>query len=150
MGFDPTQYSTIDDLMTDPKGRRFGQEELNSTPLYVDTVRAMRFSSIGIYVLDNRRQEIGRYVSHNGPDGKITSIKKGFNDRDPSFTVKVNEKTLLEILERMDELKAEPLKSFFEYLPRFLPGRLKDYGAFVRLPGAAITLFKDAITRRSA
>jgi hypothetical protein len=134
-------YTTIDDVMAG-NGRALVMDQLNITPLYTRAVASLRYTQIGIVVLNNGR-EISRYVSHNGVDGRITSIEKDFEMDDPDVVVKVEGSTLVEMLHNIEEIKAHPFRSFFDYRGSFRPARgWKDYKKVIHdLPHLVVGMF---------
>ena len=114
------QYATIDDVM-EGEGRQLVMEQLNTTPLYVEAVKALRYKRIGIAVLDDDGNETSKYASLNGKDGKMVRIIEEFGDEKPDIAVTVKGSVLMEILHHVEWVKANPLAAFLKYAPRFRP-----------------------------
>ena len=135
------QYATIDDVM-EGEGRQLVMEQLNTTPLYVEAVKALRYKRIGIAVLDDDGNETSKYASLNGKDGKMVRIIEEFGDEKPDIAVTVKGSVLMEILHHVEWVKANPLAAFLKYAPRFRPyNRSYIVPLLVKLPRLAHELF---------
>ncbi|MDO8655794.1 MAG: hypothetical protein Q7K45_01020, partial [Nanoarchaeota archaeon] len=107
------------------------KQELNSYPLYTRMVRLFGFKEIGIIATDDRGKESGRYASLNNERGEITDIVTEFAN--PCVIVQAKEKYLMEILQRVDWVKAHPFQAIAQYGLRFslVQGSYKNIPAYV-------------------
>ena len=127
------RYNFICDIMQG-EGKKLLIRELNSTLLYVTAVKEMGYKEIGIFVTDDDDVEISRYASQNNDNGEVTDIVDHFETNSPGITVRVNERTLLEILQNVEYVKDHPYRAFWKYLSDFKPGREKDRKEIRKLP----------------
>jgi hypothetical protein len=119
------KYRTIDEVM-DSEGRNLVKQALNSTDLYVQTVRRLRYSLIEIAVLDPKKRRIGSYTSFNNVNGEIDRIVVSPENSIPDIAVKVEERYLMEILQNIETVKTHPFRSFLKYARKFKPRRRQD------------------------
>ncbi len=103
--------------------REVGQATLNSIPLYCAVVRLMRYTEIGITVLNESGEVIGDYASHNDPaTGKITEIVGGGDGnyfKTPDIIARVKESVLLDILKNRDWARKHKILAFLAYMGDF-------------------------------
>src|SRR3989338_246525 len=111
-----TEYATLDQIV-ESGGLEQIKRELNSYPLYTAMVRFFGFREIGISVLNDRREEVARYASHNNERGDITEIVHYFSS--PSIVVQANEKVFVEILHRADWVKEHWVRAIPRYALSF-------------------------------
>lgn len=103
---------------------RMGQEEerlkliklLNNVPLYTKIVRKCGYTRIGIQVL-KEKEETFAYTSFNDTLGQITKVEKGLHQ--PDITASVEEKVLMEIFDRADEIREHLVQAALHYAGRF-------------------------------
>lgn len=125
-----TPYTTLDQIVQ-AGGLEHIKSELNSYPLYTTMVRLFGFTEIGIVATNERGPECGRYASLNNEQGEITEIKTEFSNL--SIVVQAKEKYFMEILHRVDWVKAHPFLAIAQYAPRFslVQGSFKNIPAYV-------------------
>lgn len=125
-----TQYHTLDQIVQ-AGGLPEIKRELNSYPLYTKMVRLFGFTEIGIVATDDTGKESGRYASLNNERGEITDIVTQFAN--PCVIVKAKEKYLMEILQRVDWVKAHPFLAIAQYGRRFslVQGSYKNIPTYV-------------------
>jgi hypothetical protein len=108
MIFDASSYSTIDDIMADPIGKKFVKDELNSNPIYTFVVKRLKYTRIGIRV----RESNTLYISTNSPDsGEITDILYNPTNESVQIGVEVSGEALINILKGIDTIKEDMIKS---------------------------------------
>src|SRR3989338_4344930 len=103
-----TPYHTLDQIVQ-AGGLSEIKQELNSYPLETRMVRLCGFKEIGIIATDDRGKESGRYASLNNERGEITYIVTEFAN--PCVVVQAKEKYLMDILHRVDWVKAHPFQA---------------------------------------
>lgn len=123
-------YTSLDQIVKDGHGEQIKQE-LNGYPLYRFMVRLFGFKEIGIIALGEQGQETSRYASHNNERGEITEIVGYFEK--PDIAVKVQEKTLLEILHNAERVKDHPFAAILQYCWCFslVEGKYQRVGEYV-------------------
>ena len=125
-----SQYTTLDQIVQ-AGGLEHIKSELNAYPLYTRMVHLFGFTEIGIVATDGQGKECGRYASLNNGQGDITEIRDHFTN--PSVVVQAKEHYLVEILHRVDWVKAHPFLTITQYAPRFslVQGSFKNIPAYV-------------------
>lgn len=125
-----TPYHTLDQIVQ-AGGLSGIKQELNSYPLYTRMVRLFGFKEIGIIATDDRGKECGRYASLNNEQGEITDIVTEFAN--PCVVVQAKEKDLMEILCRVNWVKAHPFLAIAQYGLHFslVQGSYKNIPAYV-------------------
>ncbi len=125
-------YTSLDQIVNDG-GTDQIKQELNSYPLYNFMVRLFSFREIGIVVLDDAGQEIGKYASRNNEQGEITEIVDYFTN--PDIAVKARERDLLEILHQAEWVKEHPFPAILQYCWCFslAEGKYQKMGDYLSL-----------------
>lgn len=143
-----TKYSSIDELMDHEDGRRFVIDQLNSFGPYklitketYSPLPGQENIRIGIQVTDGKNRF---YLSENDPmTGELLELKINPEDRATNVCVSVKGETLMEILQDIDTVKKQYVRSIFNYGTKF---RFTN-GTFEEIYSAATGLAKKQIKK---
>jgi len=144
------QYTSIENFL-EQDGEAVIKYTL-SHPLYLEAVRRMGYTMIGINVLDERGKLKFSIASHNDSQtGEIKSLEAHFEQGSPDVTVKVKESVLLYMLNNPDKIKDNLALSIAKYSKSFMPASwMKDAPQYALLVPMVLGMAKDYVVVRVA